>query len=415
MRDVFLLGTATTRFQRWPEKTHADLTREAYLAVLESAGITGSQIEATFFGSCAMHLFGQANIRGQVALLPLVREGKYPASAPIVNVEGGCATGALALRAARSAVASGECEIALALGVEKVFIPEAPAKMLELFESGMDQLHPEEWRALYARRAESCGTAFAPRPDRITILDAVALGASWHMKTYGTTKAQLAHVASKNHAQGVHNPNAQYREPISVEAVLADRAVVHPFTRAMCAPMSDGAAAVLVGSREALLSLGSAEKRLVRIAAIGAANGARLSLEEDSVTRVAAKRAFSRAGIAASAVGVAEVHDSTAFAEIAAIEDLGLCKIGEGGPFGESGATSLGGCVPVNTSGGLESKGHPLAASGLAMAHEARLQLEGLAGARQAGSPTWALTHNAGGLIAFDEATSVVTLFERVG
>ena len=413
MRDVFVLATATTPFRRFPEKSHQDLTREAYLAVLECAGLEASRIDATFFGSCAMHLFGQANIRGQVAFLPLVREGKYPGSAPIVNVEAGCATGALALQAARAAVASGDADIALAIGVEKVFIPEAPAKMLELFDSGMDRLHPEEWRALYMQKAESCGTTFAPRPDRITILDAVALGASWHMKTYGTTKAQLARVASKNHAHGVHNPNAQYREAMSVEAVLADKGVVHPFTRAMCAPMSDGAAAVLVGTREALASL---ERRArIRVAAVAAANGTRTSLEEASVTSVAGKKAFSRAGIAPSAIGVAEVHDSTAFAELAALEDLGFCGVGESGPFTDSGATSLGGKLPVNTSGGLESKGHPLAASGLAMAHEARLQLEGAAGARQAGSPTWALTHNAGGLVAFDEATSVVSLFVREG
>lgn len=413
MRDVFVLGSATTSFRRHPEKRHEDLVREAYLALLEDSGLDPARIEQCFFGTCALHLFGQANIRGQVLLVPLVRDGRYPASAPIVNVEAGCATGALALRAARTAVASGDCDIALAIGVEKVFIPEAPAKMLELFASGTDLRNPETWRALYTEKAASCGTTYSPRPDRIALLDAVALGASWHMKTYGTTAEQLARVASKNHAHGVHNPNAQYREEVSVEAVLADKAVVYPFTRAMCAPMSDGAAAVLVGTREALLSL--EPRARIRLAVSAAANGTRTALEEDSVTVHAARRAFAVAGIAPSAVGVAEVHDATAFAEIAALEDLGLCARGQGGPFTESGATSLGGSVPVNTSGGLESKGHPLAASGLAMAHEARLQLAGLAGTRQAGAPTWALTQNAGGLVAFDEATSVVSLFVREG
>jgi len=414
MRDVFVLGSAVTPFKRWPEKSHFDLVREVYLAALEDAGIEPDRIDATTFGCCALHLFGQANLRGQVLLLPLLRAGKYPKNAPIVNVEAGCATGALTLAAARDQVASGACDVALAIGVEKVFIPEAPQKMKDLFEGGMDLLHPEEWRALYASSAAACGTSYAPHPARITILDAVALSASWHMKRYGTTQEQLAHVASKNHAHGVMNPNAQYREAMSVEAVLADKGVVHPFTRAMCAPMSDGAAAVIVGSKEALGALGSARAR-VRIASLSAANGARTSHDEDSVTKVAARRAYAKAGVTAGHVSLAEVHDATAFAEIAALEDLGLCAEGEGGPFSASGATTLGGRVPVNTSGGLESKGHPLAASGLAMAHELRLQLEGRAGERQVAGATFGLLHNAGGLIAFDEATSVVGLLAREG
>ncbi|MBL0193204.1 MAG: thiolase family protein [Myxococcales bacterium] len=254
-REVFVLGSSTTQFRRWPERTHRDLLREAYTAALEDAGVDPARVEGAWFGSAAMHHFGQANIRGQVAMAPLAREmpsGLYPQHAPIVNVEGGCATGALCLASACHAVAAGACDVAVAVGVEKVFMPEAPEKMLALFNGGMDQLHPEEWRALYTELAPSSGTSYAPRADRSAILDAVALGAAWHMKTYGTTLEALARVASKNHGHGVHNPNAQYREAMSVDAVLADKPVVFPFTRAMCAPMSDGAAAVLVGSAEAL-------------------------------------------------------------------------------------------------------------------------------------------------------------------
>ncbi len=411
-RDVFILGSSTTPFRRWPERTHRDLVREAYTAALEDAGVDPARVEGAWFGSAAMHHFGQANIRGQVAMAPLAREmpsGLYPQHAPIVNVEGGCATGALCLASACHAVAAGACDVAVAIGVEKVFMPEAPEKMLALFNGGMDQLHPEEWRALYTELAPSCGTSYSPRADRSAILDAVALGAAWHMKTYGTTLEALARVASKNHGHGVHNPNAQYREAMSVDAVLADKPVVFPFTRAMCAPMSDGAAAVLVGSAEALTSA----RARIRVAGLGMANGGRSRFEDDSVTRVAARRAFARAGVDPCKIHVAEVHDSTAFAELAALEDLGLCGRGEGGPFTESGATALGGALPVNTSGGLESKGHPLAASGLAMVHELALQLTERAGPRQVPGATWALAHNAGGLMGLDEATSVVTLLER--
>lgn len=410
MRDVFVLGASTTSFRRWPERSHRDLAREAYAAALDDAGVDPARIDGAWFGSAAMHLFGQANIRGQVAMAPLAREGLYPTHAPIVNVEGGCATGAMCLTSACLAVAAGACDVALALGVEKVFLPEAPEKMLALFDGGMDQLTPDDWRALYTHLAPSCDAEYAPRPGRSAILDAVALGAAWHMKTYGTTREALARVASKNHAHGAHNPNAQYREAMSVEAVLADKPVVFPFTRAMCAPVSDGAAAVLVGSAEAL---GPSRAR-VRVAGFGSANGGRTRFEDDAVTRIAARRAFARAGVAPCKIHVAEVHDATAFGELTALEELGLCPRGEGGPFTESGATSLGGALPVNTSGGLESKGHPLAASGLAMVHELTLQLTGRAGPRQVPGATWALAHNAGGLMGLDEATSVVTILERL-
>jgi acetyl-CoA acetyltransferase len=152
----------------------------------------------------------------------------------------------------------------------------------------------------------------------------------------------------------------------------------------------------------------------VRLAAIGLANGARQRPEAPSVTTFAARRAYERAGVGPEDIDVAEVHDATAFAEVAALEDLGFCAPGQGGPYSESGATALGGARPINTSGGLESKGHPLAASGLAMAHEVTLQLRGEAGERQVFGAEWALTHNAGGLIGFDEATCAVSLFQRV-
>ncbi|MDX2012349.1 MAG: thiolase family protein [Myxococcaceae bacterium] len=411
MRDVHVLGTATTPFARWPDLSHLDLTRQAVLAVLTDAGLDeGSAIGSVHFGNCAMHLFGQPNIRGQVALLPLIREGRFPAQAPIVNVEAGCATGGVAFHGAWMAVASGHVELALAIGVEKTFIPTAPQKMLELFEGGLDQLRPESWRALYAEQAPLCGTTFAPRADRITILDATALNAAWHMKRYGTSARQLAAVSSKNHANGAKNPNAQYRTEMSVEQVLADKPVIAPFTRAMCAPISDGAAAVLVCSADFLKRHGGRGRRPVQVAATVLANGTRQRPDEASVTKFAATKVYGLARLSPNDVDVAEVHDATAFAEVAITEDLGFCAEGQGGAWAESGASALDGDLPVNTSGGLESKGHPLAASGLAMIHEVTLQLRGEAGARQVKGRSVGLAHNAGGLIGFDEAMCSVSV-----
>lgn len=411
MRDVHVLASATTPFKRWPDKTHLDLTREAVLAVLKDGGLDdGSAIGSIHFGNCAMHLFGQPNIRGQVALLPLIREGRLTPQTPITNVEAGCATGTVAFHGAWMAVASGHVELALALGVEKTFIPTAPAKMLELFEGGLDQLRPETWKTLYRETAPLCGTTFEPRPDRITILDATALNAAWHMKRYGTTARHLAAVSSKNHANGAKNPNAQYRTEMSVEQVLADKPVIGPFTRAMCAPISDGAAAVLVCSEAFLARHATKGRRPVSVVATVLANGTRARPDEPSVTKFAATKGYGLARLGPPDIDVAEVHDATAFAEIAITEDLGFCAEGQGGPWAESGASALGGPKPINTSGGLESKGHPLAASGLAMLHEVTVQLRREAGPRQVASCDVGLVHNAGGLIGFDEAMCSVTV-----
>lgn len=416
MRDVFVLGSSTTRFQRWPDRAHDDLAREAVLAALADAGLTdASALGVALVGNCALHAFGQANIRGQVLLLPMIREGRFPATTPIGNVEAGCATGGLTLHAAWMAVASGQVELALALGVEKTFFPGEPRKVLELLAGGMDQLHPDAWRALYRESAPLCGAAFEPSADRSVLLDVAALNAAWHMKRYGTTAHALAHVAAKNRAHGAKNPAAQVQAAVSVEEVLASPHVIGPFTRAMCAPLSDGAAAVLLCSKEFLARHdGRWNRPAVRLAATVLANGTRQRPDEPPVTKFAALRAYDRAGIRPEDVDVAEVHDATAFAEVAALEALGFCQEGLGGPYSESGATALGGERPVNPSGGLTSKGHPLAASGLAMVHEVALQLRGAAGARQVADAEWGLVHNAGGLVGFDEATSAVSLFQRV-
>lgn len=415
MSDVFVLGSFTTAFGRLPDVSHHQLAREAALGAAADAGLDGlGAVEGTWFGSCAIDQFGQPNIRGQAVLLPLVKDGALAPFAPIVNVEAGCATGGVALHGAYTAVASGEVALALALGVEKTFIPSAPQKMLALFEGGLDQLDPSAWRAACVALGQELGAPFEPRPDRVTIVDLAALEAAWHMKTWGTTARALATVSSKNHAHGALNPKAQYRKAMSVEAVLADKPVVGPLTRAMCSPIGDGAAAVLLASERCLAQASPAQRaRAVRVAACALANGARFHPSKPSGASHAARRAFARAKVTPAQVQVAELHDATAFAELAALEALGFCAPGQSGPFTESGATALGGRLPVNPSGGLESRGHPLAATGLAQVTELRTQLLGEAGERQVKGAALALAHNAGGMIGLDEAMSAVTILER--
>ena len=195
---------------------------------------------------------------------------------------------------------------------------------------------------------------------------------------------------------------------------MADRPVTFPLTRAMCAPVGDGAAAAIVCSAEILRELPPAvRERAVRIAAQGLSGGKYRSLDEDGLSRFAAERAYRMAGLQPSDIDVAEVHDATSFCEIYQVEMMGFCARGEGGAFVESGATTLGGRIPVNTSGGLVSKGHPVGATGLSMTNELVLQLRGEAGERQVDGARIALAENGGGVIGFDEAACSVLILER--
>ncbi len=409
---VFVVASHYTPFARHPDRDHASLAEEAWRG-LGAATTLGPRIDRIVFGNCAMHLYGQANIRGQVALDDLRRRGVLSSTAAVMNVEGACATGGIAFQAAFEAVRAGNAERVLALGVEKTFHPE-PAKIFELFSGGIDQLQPERWRAFYAAAGEEIGCPFEPHPQRIVFLDVGALQARWHQQKHGSTDRQLAIIASKNHANGALNERAQYRQAMTADEVLADKPALAPLRRSMCAPISDGAAAVLLCSERALAGLPPAlRKNAVRVLSVASAGGRWRALADESVSARAAQAALRSAEHTIADIDLIELHDATAFAELRAYEELGLCATGEGGRYAETGASAQGGAQPVNLSGGLESKGHPLAATGLAMVAELHQQLLGEAGARQAAHARRALFHNAGGQIGFDEALAVVGVLER--
>lgn len=418
MTDVFVIGTACTAFGKLPDRSFKDLTREVYLAVLADAGLDdGGAIEGAWFGNCGMGTFGQRNIRGQVCFTPLVRAGLFPERVPTINVEGGCATASLAFHGAWKDIASGQADLSLAVGVEKTLVPGDPVKTREIFEGGIDQLDPDEWRSYYRAAGAVAGKQFAPNEGGGTVfIDTYAMQAAYHMRTYGTTQRQIAVGASKNHAMGARNPLAQYRFEMTPEQVLADRVVSHPLTRAMCSPVGDGAAAALLCSGRFLHSMPPrTRERTVRVEATALSGGKYRELSEPGLSSVAARKAYRAAGIAPGAVHVAEVHDATSFCEIYQVEMLGFCAPGQGGAFVESGATALGGTLPVNLSGGLVSKGHPVGATGLSMIHELALQLRGEAGDRQAAAARVALAQNGGGVIGFDEAVCAVTILGAPG
>jgi acetyl-CoA acetyltransferase len=246
-------------------------------------------------------------------------------------------------------------------------------------------------------------------------MDVYAAFARFHMKRFGTTQRQLAAVAAKNHTHSVHNPLSQYRKPFTTEEVLAAAPITYPLTVPMCSPVSDGAAAVVVGTAAALKRLRVDRRRAVRVLACVLQSGSD-RIPDDihrHCTALAAKRAYEAAGIGPGDVDVAEVHDATAIGEIIQIENLGFCGYGEGGTLAERGDTLIGGRIPVNPSGGLESKGHPIGATGLGQIHELVTQLRGKADVRQVQGAKIAIAENGGGLQGIEEAVACITILGR--
>ena len=414
MAEVYLVGAYSTRFAKMPERSYKDLTREAYEGVLADAALPdGRAIEMAWFGNCSMHTVGQGNIRGQVCMTPLVREGRFPERVPTINVEGGCATASFAFHGAWKDVLSGQSHCSLAIGVEKIFTKDE-AKLKESFDGAIDQFDSEEWLTYYARAGGEAGKAFEPGPGRTIFMDTYAMQAAYHMKRWGTTQAQIAAGAAKNHNHAVDNDLAQYRFPMTVEQVMQDRPVTFPFTRAMCAPIGDGAAAALLCSGEFLKGLDPKTRdRAIKVRASALSGGKYRRLDEPGLSRIAADKAYRMAGISPDDIDLAEVHDATSFCEIYQAEMLRFCPEGQGGAYVASGATTRGGETPINVSGGLVSKGHPVGATGLSMIDELARQLRGEAGKRQVDGARIALAENGGGVIGFDEAACSVIVLER--
>jgi acetyl-CoA acetyltransferase len=415
--DVFIVGIYSTPVGRFAEMSPKDLVRAAYVGVLADARLDGSEIGHVWFSNMLLGFWGQPNVKGQVCLLPLVEDHLLPAGVATTNVEGACASGSLAFNGAWKDILSGQCELSLALGMEKMHAPGRRAEMFSRLEKGTDYLDPDNWIKLYQCMAADVGSQFEQKPDRSIAMDIYALWAKTHMARYGTTARQIAHAAAKNHNNSVDNPRAQYRFPMDVEAILADRMVSEPLTRAMCAPVGDAAAGALLCSSKFLSGLPpDVRSRAVLVRAHAVSGGLfQASWTDDRAPVRASRQAYAMAEVQPDDIDVVELHDATSFAEIHLVEDLGFCPRGEGGPFTASGATGRDGEIPVNSSGGLVSRGHPIGATGLMMLNELCIQLRGEAGAMQVPGARLGLAENGGGLVGNDLAACAVTILEGVG
>jgi acetyl-CoA C-acetyltransferase len=386
MREVAVIGTGLVTFGEMWSKSLRTLWTEAALNALEDAGI--DTVDAITIGCMSSGLF-----TGQEHLASLLADELGMAGVPAMRVESACASGGLALRAGFAEVAAGLADVVLVTGVEKMTDVDGAAATYAL-GTAADQ----EWEGFHG----------------ITFPGLYAMLARIHMEQFGTTREQLAKVAVKNHANGLLNPHAQYHLRVTVDDVLDSTMVADPLRLLDCSPITDGAAAMVVTTLERARQI-AGDRPIVKISGSGLATdtialASRGDLSELRAVRLAGERAYEMAGRSPREVHVVEVHDCFTIAEIMATEALGLFERGAGGPAVERGLTSLGGKVPVNPSGGLKAKGHPVGATGVAQAIEIVSQLRGEAGQRQVEGARVGLAQNMGG----SGGSSVVHILEVV-
>ena len=412
MQDIFIVGVGMTPFGRMLDVDLKTMTRLATDAALSDAGIEKSDLNAAYFANVSQgHMERQHMIRGEIALRSMGIGG-----IPVINVENACASGSSAFNSAVNFVKAGQGDVALAIGAEKMYSRDRDL-MFSVFDSGWDVSTRDQTVARLTKMGEGIDVpdgTMSSKPYSV-FMDVYAAFSRFHMKRFGTTRAQLAAVAAKNHNHSIHNPESQYRNGYTVEEVLAAPPIAYPLTLPMCAPISDGAAAAVICNKSALTRLGLDTRRAVRVLASVVQSGSDREPEEvdKHVSALAAKRAYEIAGVGPEDVSVAEVHDATAMGEIIQVENLGFCAFGDGGPISARGETRIGGRIPVNPSGGLESKGHPIGATGLGQIYELVSQLRGESGPRQVTDARIAIAENGGGIHGIEEAVACITVLGR--
>lgn len=385
MRDVAIIGVGFTKFGELWDVSFRQMMIEAGARALEDAKLDGKEIDAIYVGNMSA---GQFIRQEHISALIADHAGLVPV--PSTRVEGACASGALALRQAMITVASGINDFVVAAGIEKM------TDVLSGVATGaLATAADQEWE-VYA------GATFP---------GLYALMARRHMYEFGTTEEQMAMVAVKNHQNACYNPCAQYHMEVTVESVLNSSPVTLPLKLLDCSPITDGAACVILAPAEKARKFNDTP---ILITGTGQASDnislhSRPSLTSLRATVEAANTAYKMAGVGPGDIDLAEVHDCFTIAELMAIEDLGFCEKGKGGKVTQEGETAIGGRIPINTSGGLKGKGHPVGATGIAQAVEIVQQLLGEAGKRQVEGAEIGMAHNVGGT----GGTAVVHIFRR--
>jgi acetyl-CoA acyltransferase len=383
MTGVAIIGAGMTAFGRHPDRSLGDLGREAATRALEDAGLAPSDIEMAFVANTAGGVItGQVAVVGQVVMARIGVRG-----IPVYNIENACAGSATALNLATMAVRSGAAALALVVGVEKLYSDDR-TKTYRALNGAADV----EW-------ARTTGADLDA--ESVFVREVYPQRLRAYAARYGLEPSALAAIAVKNRRHAATNPLAQYRTPMTIEQVLEARMVTPPLTTLMCAPVGDGASAIVITSAERAKRYKTPVWLRASIVSMG---------DSDGTLRRLGDRAYATSGLRPGDVNVAELHDATAFGELLATEELRLVDRGSGAQAVQNGSTSLGGRIPVNTSGGLLSRGHPIAASGIAQTCEIVWQLRGEARERQVDGATVGLTEIAGGFVGGDSAAIAVHL-----
>lgn len=383
MRDTYVLGVSMTRFGKHLDKSLKDLAYEPVWNAINESKVDPHDIGIAFVGNAYGGLMtGQESVRGQ----GLLRDAGIT-RIPIINVENACSSGSTAYYLAHKAVASGQVDLALAVGVEKLFCGDTARSLQALSTSSDLEIEGKMgmlFAGIYAMRVRN------------------------HMARYGITREQLALVAVKNHDHGALNPYAQYHNRVTVEDVLNSRMIADPITLQMTCPLGDGGAAILIGTKEMAKRMG---KRPVKIGASVLGSFGFTRRDEVSIVERVSKQAYKEAGVQPKDVRVVELHDAAAPIELQLIEQLGICGPGESGRMIQNRETWFNGKVGVNTSGGLTAKGHPAGATGIAQITEIVWQMRGEAEGRQMNPPpSVGLTENGGGNVAGETAVMAINI-----
>ncbi|HSV78469.1 MAG TPA: thiolase family protein [Ramlibacter sp.] len=385
-----IAGVGMTPFGRFPDRSLADLAGESALAALADAGVDASEIDVVFAANSGAGLLtGQESIRGQVSLKAAGFGGM-----PIFNVENACASGSSAVHLAVQYLRAGAAQCVLVVGYEKMAVADRSLPLRAL-EACSDVQELAELKQRLGPDAQKRSIFMDYYADKVRAYFAQGGGEARH----------LAGIAAKNHSNGALNPRAQFRAEQTTESVLASRAIVEPLTLLMCSPISDGAAALVLATPEWARTRA---KTGPRIAASAMATDSFAT--DGSQMAALARRAYEQAGIRPADIDVAEVHDATAAGELFAYEDLLLAAPGQGWRLVEEGHVRLGGRTPVNPSGGLLARGHPVGATGVAQVCELAWQLRGQAQERQVAHAKTAVAHCLGGQSSFGRTSGAAAM-----
>lgn len=409
-QNAYVIGVGMTRFGKHLGRSLNSLAREAIRQALDDAGIEARQLEAAWMGTGAAPVItGQVCIAGQAVL-----RGLGVGHIPVVNVENACATASTAFQQACTMVTHGLHDVVIAAGYEKLY-HEDKARTFSVFDGCVDV---DEQDAVLGflqaglRRSGAQVDLSQAGKDRSLFMDIYATWARDYLAMAGGEPRHLAMVTAKNSRHGALNPRAQFQDVLSVEQILAARKVADPLTLPMCSPIGDGAAAAVIVSERALKRLGA--RQPIRVAASMIVSGYDYADEHTpEVARWASELVYQAAGVGPRDLSLVELHDASSASELMYYESLGLCGRGEGVALLESGATELGGRIPVSVSGGLNRKGHPIGATGLGQVFELVEQLRGNCGARQVQGASVGLAENGGGFIGADAAVMSMTVLIR--